>query len=366
MRFQIGKKQKKKKFDDMEIKIGKRRIGEGYPVFIIAEMSGNHNHSLSRAMKIVDEVARAGADAIKLQTYTPDTMTINVKNKYFTVKSKNIWKGKNLYELYQSACTPWEWQKEIKKYAEKKGLICFSTPFDETAVNFLEKIKMPLYKVASFEIQDLELLKRIGKTKKPVIISRGLGSQTDIREAIKTLRKAGTKEIAVLHCISSYPASLEDMNIKTVSDIKKRFKVISGLSDHSLDNIASITAVSLGASIIEKHITLKRLDGGPDAEFSLEPKEFKKLVVDIRKTEKALGKVTYDLSKKEKDNIIFRRSIFSIEDIKKGEKISRKNVKVIRPGYGLNPRELKNVLGSVARFDIKKGNPITWQMIKRR
>ncbi|MCB9805868.1 pseudaminic acid synthase [Candidatus Nomurabacteria bacterium] len=350
----------------MDFKIKNRKIGDGHPAFIIAEMSGNHNHSLSKAKKIVDAVAKSGADAIKLQTYTPDTLTIDVHNKYFTIKSNNIWKGKNLYELYKKAYTPWEWQEEIKKYSEKKGLICFSTPFDETAVDFLEKMKVPLYKVASFEIQDLELLARIGKTKKPVIISRGLASKDDIENAIKTLKRAGSKNIVVLHCISAYPAKLADMNVRTVSDIRKTFKVLSGLSDHSISHTATIAAIAQGACVIEKHITLKRSDGGPDAEFSLEPLEFKQLVKEIRDTELALGKVSYEIGKNEKNNVVFRRSIFAVEDIQKGEKITRKNIRVIRPGYGLPPTELKKVLGSVANKNIKKGNPILWPLIQKK
>ncbi|KKP59992.1 MAG: Sialic acid synthase [Candidatus Gottesmanbacteria bacterium GW2011_GWA1_34_13] len=349
--------------NNINFKIGKKTIGENSPCFIVAEMSGNHNQDIDQAYKIVDEAAKSGVDAIKLQTYTPKTLTINSNKKWFKITSGK-WKGTTLYTLYQKTYTPWEWQPKLKSYAEKKGLICFSTPFDNSAVDFLEKMNVSLYKIASFENIDLELLKRIGKTKKPVIISRGLASLEDIKLAIKTLKTAGSKNIAVLHCISSYPATLNQMNIRTMQDIQHKFKVITGLSDHSLGLTASITAVAMGAKIIEKHITLSRKDDGYDSTFSLEPKEMKQLVITIRDVEKAMGKITYKPDKQESENIIFKRSLFAVKDIKKGERITYKNIKCIRPGYGISPVYLDQIIGKAAKQNIEKGSPLSWKMIQ--
>jgi pseudaminic acid synthase len=282
--------------------LGKRTIGPKHPVFIVAEISANHNQSYERAKKLIDAAVYAGVDAVKLQTYTPDTLTINCNKKWFRISS-GAWKGKTLYELYKEAYTPWEWQPKLKKYAEKRGIALFSTPFDTTSVDFLEKINVPCYKIASYETSDLELLTRIGKTKKPVIISRGLTDKKNLTLALKTLRSAGAKDIAVLHCVLAYPSQIEQMNLSTIPDIAKRFKVITGLSDHSLGITASIASVALGASIIEKHITLSRKAGGPDATFSLEPKEFKALVQMVRDTERAIGKPTFSPITQEKQNI---------------------------------------------------------------
>lgn len=344
-------------------KIGNRKIGYNQPVFIIAELSGNHNQNFQRAKKLVKAACECGVDAIKLQTYTPDTLTINSSNTWFQIKGSSPWKGKNLYQLYQSAYTPWEWQPKLKKLAESYGVMLFSTPFDETAVDFLEKMKVPAYKIASFEIGDLELLKKVAKTKKPVIISRGMATKEEISLALFTLRKYGAKKIAVLHCVSSYPASLEEMNLATIADVSKRFNVISGLSDHSLGIIAAVTSVALGAKIIEKHFTLKRSDGGPDAPFSLEPEELKELVKSIHEAEKTIGKVQYQLGKKETKNIIFKRSLFVVEDIKKGEKFTKKNIRCIRPGYGLAPKLLSSVLGKKSKENLKRGIPLKQNFI---
>lgn len=347
---------------------GKKIIGPGQPVFIVAEMSGNHNQDINRAFKIIDAAAEAGVDAVKCQTYTPDTLTIDCDNKYFQVKVNDAWSGQTLYSLYKQAFTPWEWQAQLKEYTESKGLLWFSTPFDETAVVFLEKLEVGLYKVASFETGDLELLKKIGSTKKPVIVSRGMTSTDELELAIKTLRNAGASQIAVLHCISSYPAAPEQMNLATIPDIAKRFDVVTGLSDHSLDSlgiVVPIAAVILGASIIEKHFTLKRADGGPDASFSLEPAEMKMLVQAVRDAEKAIGVPTYETGKKESENLVFRRSIFSVKDIKKGEIMTRENIRVIRPGYGLAPKELDKILGQKAAQDIKRGTPLSWDLIEK-
>lgn len=342
---------------------GKRKIGYGEPCFIIAEMSGNHNHDYNRALKIIDAAVEAGADAIKLQTYTANTLTIDSDKEYFKVKVNDAWAGSTLYQLYKQAHTPWEWQPKLKKYAEEKGILLFSTPFDETAVDFLENMDVSLYKVASFETGDLELLKKIGRTKKPVIMSRGLTGLDDLALAIKTLQEAGAPQVAVLHCVSSYPAMPEQMNLATIPDIAKRFGVVSGLSDHTLGITAAIASVALGASIIEKHFTLDRSEGGPDAVFSLEPAELKELVRAVRDAQQALGKPTYETGKKESENKVFRRSIFVVNDIKKGEEFNRENTRVIRPGYGLEPKELPNVFGKTAKEDIARGTPLSWNLI---
>jgi len=341
---------------------GERKIGPGNPAFIIAEMSGNHNKDKEKAFQIVDAAVDAGVDAIKLQTYTPDTLTIDCDNDYFKVKVNDSWKGKTLYELYKESYTPWEWQSQLKAYGESKGILVFSTPFDESSVLFLETLNVVLYKVASFEIIDLELLKAIGKTKKPVIISRGLGTKDDISLAIETLKSSGCPQVAVLHCVSSYPADLNQMNLATIPDIAKHFNVVTGLSDHSMGITATLAAVALGANIIEKHFTLRREDGGPDASFSLEPEEMKKLVTTVREVEKSIGKPSYEVGKKELENKVFKRSIFAIEDIKVGEKLTRNNIRVIRPGYGLEPKELQNVLGKKVRKGVKRGTPISHDM----
>ncbi len=344
---------------------GKRKIGPGQPVFIVAEMSGNHNQSFTRAKKIIDAAAQAGVDAVKLQTYTADTLTIDSDKKYFQVRTKNSWSGETLYSLYQKAYTPWAWQPKLKKYAEKKGLFLFSTPFDETAVDWLEKMNMQLYKVSSFEIIDIPLLERIGKTKKPVIISRGAATAPEIQLAIKTLKASGAPHIAVLHCVSSYPAIPEEMNLATIPDIAKRFNVVSGLSDHTLGITIPIAATALGASIIEKHVTLKRSDGGPDAAFSLEPSELKEMVRSIRDAQKAVGKSTYSATKEESALAVFKKSIFVVQDIAKGEKFTPRNIRVIRPGHGLAPRYYGQIIGGKASKNIEPGTPFSWNLIKK-
>ncbi len=344
-------------------RVGKRRIGEGNPVFVVAELSGNHKGDIRRALKIIDEAAGAGADAVKLQTYTPDTMTINSHDPLFIVRTNPAWKGKTLYELYKEAYTPWKWHKRLFAYAKKRGLICFSTLFDETAVDFLEKLKVPIYKVASFEIVDIPLLKRIGRTKKPVILSRGMASREEIARAIRTLKQSGTPEIVLLHCVSAYPAKPKDMNLKTIPDLKRRFRVQVGLSDHTLGNDVAIAAVALGATVVEKHVTLKRSDGGPDAAFSLEPQELTALVRSIRTAEAALGRPTYTKSADEKENMVFRRSLFVVKDMKKGERFTKENLRSIRPGYGLAPRFFDSVLGKCAKRTIKRGAPLSRALI---
>ena len=345
------------------MRIGDKTVDQGHPVFIVAEISGNHNQSFEKAKKLVKTACECGVDAVKLQTYTPDTMTIDCDNEYFQVKVNEAWKGKTLYELYKTAYTPWKWQPELKKIAESCGVLLFSTPFDETAVDFLETMEVAVYKVASFEIPDIELLKKIASTKKPVIISRGMSSFSELQTAISVLRKNGASDVAVLHCVSSYPAKPEEMNLLTIPDIKKKFGVVVGLSDHTLTTAVSVASVALGASIIEKHFTLRRSDGGPDAGFSLEPEELKQLVCDIRTVEKALGQVRYGAGEKEAENIVFRRSLFVVRDIRNGERFTRKNIRCIRPGYGLAPIFLPKVLGKKANKDIKKGTPLSWKEI---
>lgn len=346
-------------------KIGNKLIGENQPVFIVAEISGNHNQSFGKAKKIVEMACKAGVDAVKLQTYTPDTLTINCHNKYFRIGGTNKeWRGQTLYQLYEKAYTPWDWQPKLKKIANKLGLILFSTPFDETAVDFLGKMKVPAYKVASFEIGDLELLKKIGSTKKPVILSRGMANLEEIKLAIKTLKNAGAPSVAVLHCVSSYPAKPEEMNISTIPALQKKLGIVVGISDHNLDSAVTISAVALGAKIVEKHVTLKRSDGGPDAAFSLEPKELKELVKSIRVVEKSLGKPQLVSGKRESSNLIFRRSLFVIKDVKKGDIVSRENIHSIRPGYGLQPKFIKEVLGKKFIKDVKRGTPFLKNLIK--
>jgi len=343
---------------------GTRIIGPGHPVFIVTELSCNHHQRYEEAVALIDAATQAGADAVKLQTYTADTITIDSDKEWFQIKVNDAWKGQTLYSLYQQAYTPWEWQPKLQAYGESKGLVVFSSPFDETAVDFLETMNAPLYKVASFEIVDIPLLKKIAATKKPVILSRGLAAEEEIAEAVNTLRQGGCVSIAVLHCISAYPAALEDMNLRTIPDIMKRFDVVSGLSDHNLNPAVDIAAVAVGASIIEKHIILKRSDGGFDAAYSLEPNELKELVDTIRHTEKALGKVTYELGVKEKENRQFRPSLFAVQDIELGESFTPDNVRSIRPSHGLPPKWLERVIGKKASRNIERGTPLSLDLIE--
>lgn len=347
------------------ITIKKRKIGDGQPVFIVAEVSGNHNQNYERAIKIIDAACEAGVDAIKLQTYTADTLTIDSDKKWFQVGKGNIWAGQTLYDLYKTAYTPWDWQPKLKKYAEKKGVMLFSTPFDKTAVDFLEKMEVPCYKIASFEIGDIELLKKIGQTKKPVIMSHGMASLADIKLAIKTLKQNGTKDMALLHCVSAYPSKSQFMNLSTIPDLARKFKLVAGLSDHTLGITAAVTSVALGAKIIEKHVTLRRVDGGPDAEFSLEPNELKELVKSVREAEAAIGKPSYGVTKIESFSAVFKRSLFVVKDIKKGENFTQENIHSIRPGYGLEPKYLDKIIGKVSKSNIERGVPLQWNHIKR-
>lgn len=343
--------------------VNNRIIGDNAPCFIVAEISANHNQNLDRAKKIIKAAKEAGADAIKLQTYTRDTLTIDCNNKWFKINSNNSWNGKTLYELYGEAYTPWDWHAELFQTAQDEGLICFSTPFDASAVTLLKTLNAPIYKVASFEIVDLALLKKIAETHKPVIMSTGMASLNEIDEAVKVLRTEGSGPIALLKCTSAYPASPSTMNLKTLPHLKTTFNVIIGLSDHTLGNAASVAAVSLGASIVEKHFTLSRSDGGPDSSFSLEPHEFRNMVKDIREAEQALGKISYERTNEEEQNVNFRRSLFVVADVKKGDTLTEANIRSIRPGQGLHPRYLNSFLGKKTVKDIPKGTPLSWELI---
>jgi pseudaminic acid synthase len=332
-------------------------------VFIIAELSANHNQKFELAVETIKAAKDCGVDAIKLQTYTPDTITIDCDNEYFQIKQGTIWDGKTLYQLYKEAYTPWEWQPRLKKLAEELGMICFSSPFDKTAVDFLEDINVPAYKIASFEITDIQLIEYVASKGKPVIISTGIARLEDIQLAIDTCKKAGNEQIALLKCTSAYPTPLEEVNLLTIPDIKERFKTLVGLSDHTLGISVPLAAVSLGAKIIEKHFILDRKLGGPDAAFSLEPDEFTQMVKSVREVEKALGKVSYELSEKIEKSREFSRSLFAVKDIKKGEVLTDKNVLSIRPGFGLHPKFLNEVIGKKAKDNIKKGTPLSWELI---
>jgi len=348
----------------MDIKIGNSIIGNKQKVFIIAELSANHNQSFDLAVKTIEAMKKAGADAVKLQTYTADTITIDCNNKYFQIKQGTIWDGQNLYQLYQKAGTPWEWQPKLKKIANDLGMEFFSSPFDKTAVDFLEKMDVPTYKVASFEITDIPFIEYIASKGKPIIISTGIAEKEDITEAISVCKRMGNNKLILLKCTSSYPTPLENVNLMTIPDMKKRFHTIVGLSDHTLGIAASVAAVALGAQVVEKHFILDRKIGGPDSQFSLEPEEFKSMVNEIRNTEKALGKVTYVLSKKSELNREFSRSLFVVEDIKEGEQFTEKNIRSIRPAFGLPPKYIKKILGKRAVKNIKRGTPLKWSLIK--
>ncbi len=346
----------------MDITINDRKVGKGHPVYIIAEMSANHNQDFGRAVKIIEAAKEAGADAVKLQTYTPDTITIDCDNEYFRITG-TMWEGKTLYELYSEAHTPWEWQPKLKKVADKLGLHLFSSPFDHSAVDFLESMDLPAYKVASFEIVDLPLLRKIAETGKPIIMSTGMANLSEIGEAVQTVRDAGATQVALLKCTSAYPAVPEEANLNTIPHLAQAFGVIAGLSDHTLGSAVAIASVALGACIVEKHFTLSRKDLGPDSSFSMEPKEFKKLVEDIRTVGKALGKVSYEITEQQKASRVFRRSLFTVKDIEKGEVLTDENVSSIRPGDGLHPRYWDYVLEAKASKDIKRGTPLTLDMI---
>ena len=344
------------------LKINKRGIGFGHPVYIIAEMSANHHQQFDMAVELVKAAKIAGADAIKLQTYTPETMTLDCNNEYFRIKG-TPWEDRNLYDLYDSAYTPWNWQSKLKLVADQQGLDFFSTPFDSSAVQFLESIKVPAYKIASFEIVDLPLIRTIARTGKPTILSTGMATLSEIEEAILTFQKAGGKELLLLKCTSAYPASPEEMNLNTIPHMADTFNCPVGLSDHSMSIAVPVAGVSLGACVIEKHITLSRKHPGPDSTFSLEPNEFREMVSAVRVAEKALGTIQYGVNPNEKSSKIFRRSIFAVKDIKSGEIFSVNNIRCIRPGFGLHSRYLERIIGRQAKRDIKRGTPLKWEHI---
>jgi N-acetylneuraminate synthase len=345
------------------VTINNRMIGPGQRVYIIAEMSANHGQDFNQAVKIIHAAKESGADAIKLQTYTPDTITIDCNNEYFHIGKGTIWEGRTLYDLYKEAYTPWEWQPKLKEIADDLSLDLFSTPFDHTAVDFLEKMDIPAYKIASFELVDLPLIRRVAQTCKPIIISTGMATLAEIDEAMSTAREGGTKEIALLHCTSAYPAAPEEMNLRTISHLSEAFRIPVGLSDHTLGIAVPIAAVALGACIVEKHFTLSKSLPGPDSAFSLEPNEFKAMVEAIRIAEKALGEVCYEVTDREAASRVFRRSLFAVEDIQTGEVFSQANVRVIRPAYGLHPKYLDVIMGKKALKDIMRGTPITWDLV---
>ena len=344
----------------MDIKIAHKTIGKNHAPFIIAEMSGNHNQSIDRALELVKAAADSGAHALKLQTYTADTLTIDHHGGLFEISDKNSpWFGRNLYDLYKEAHTPWEWHKEIFDYANKLGMIAFSSPFDESAVDFLESLNVPAYKIASFESAHHPLLKKVAQTGKPVIISSGASKLDDLYESVRILKQNGAKEIIVLKCTSTYPATPENTNLNTIPVLDSIFQdCVVGLSDHTMGIGASVAAVALGARVIEKHFTIRRADGGVDSAFSLEPEELNQLVVETERAWQALGYVQLDTQKSEKSSLQFKRSIYVIKDIKAGDKFTTDNIKVIRPGDGLEPRFYEDILGQVSTKNYDKGSPL--------
>jgi len=340
--------------------IGDRQLGLGQPVYVVAEMSANHNQDFDQAVRILHAAQEAGADAVKLQTYTPDTLTIDSDKEWFCIGQGTIWAGRTLYDLYGEAYTPWEWQPKLKEIANSLGLDLFSTPFDGTAVDFLEGMGVPAYKVASFEIVDLPLIRRIAQTGKPMILSTGMATLADIDEAVRTARDAGATQIALLKCSSAYPAPPDEMNLHTLPHLAQAFGLPVGLSDHTLGIAVPVAAVALGACLVEKHFTLSRDLPGPDSAFSLEPHEFKTMVEAIRVAEKALGRVCYEPSEQEAASRVFRRSLFVVQNVKAGTVFTAENVRSIRPGHGLHTRYLDQVLGRRASQDIERGTPLSW------
>jgi len=344
------------------INIGNLTIGNESRVFIIAEMSANHLMNYDRAIEIIKAAKNAGADAIKVQTYTPDTITIDCDNKYFQITQGTIWDGITLHKLYETAYTPWEWQPKLKKIAEELGLVCFSSPFDLTAIDFMEKMDMLVYKIASFEITDIPLIRKAAQTGKPIIISTGIAELADVELALKTCKEEGNENVMLLKCTSAYPAPYEDINLKVMENLSQTFDCITGLSDHTMGSTVAIGAVALGAKIIEKHLTLSRADGGPDAAFSMEPKEFENMVNEIRIVEKAMGKVTYELTPKQKKSREHSRSLFIVKDIKEGNVLTTENVRSIRPGFGMHTKYYESILGKKVNQDISSGTPLDWDL----
>ncbi|HEU5126072.1 MAG TPA: pseudaminic acid synthase [Verrucomicrobiae bacterium] len=345
------------------LNISGREIGPGLPAYVIAEISANHNQSLTKALDLITLAKSAGADAVKIQTYKPETITIDCDNDYFRIGSGTIWEGKNLFQLYSEAYTPWEWHAQLFAHAKTEGITVFSSPFDETAVDLLEKLDAPAYKIASFEMVHLPLIRRVATTGKPMIISTGMGTLAEIAEAVETAREAGCRELALLKCTSAYPAPPEEANLRTIPHLAEAFQVPAGLSDHTMGSAVAVASVCLGGCIVEKHFTKSRAVPGPDSAFSMEPAEFKAMVADIRTAEKALGRVSYELTEKEKASRVFRRSIFVVKDIPEGEMITLENVRVIRPGHGLPPGQFDKVIGRKAKITLKRGEPLKWDCL---
>ncbi len=344
------------------IQIKGRAIGADYEPYVIAEMSANHNGDMSNAFNIIKMAKASGADAVKLQTYKPDTITLDMKTPEFMIEG-GLWGGQSLYELYESAYMPWDWHKPLFDYARKVGITIFSSPFDSTAVDLLEDLNAPAYKIASFEAVDLPLIRYVASTKKPMIISTGMADADEIQEAVDAARSSGCEQLVLLHCVSGYPAPSDDYNLHTITDMQQRFAVPVGLSDHTLDNTTAIASVALGACVIEKHVTLDRCGGGPDDSFSLEPVELKALCDGAKTAWRALGQVNYARKSSEQANVKFRRSLYVVKPLKAGEMITPEHIKSVRPGYGLAPKYWDEVLGKKAKFDISKGTALSWEML---
>jgi pseudaminic acid synthase len=345
-----------------KLTIANRPIGIDYPPFVIAELSANHNGKLDTALRIIDEAKKAGADAVKLQTYRADTITLRCDSEEFIIHD-GLWRGKTLYQLYQEAHMPWEWHRPLFDHAHRIGMTLFSTPFDESAVDLLEDLNAPAYKVASFEAIDLPLIRYIASTGKPMIISTGMADAEEIEEAIDAARNSGCQELAILHCVSGYPAPAEDYNLITIPDMISRFNLVTGLSDHTLDNTTAIASVALGSSIIEKHFTLDRNGGGPDDSFSLEPIELAALCSGARTAWQALGKVDYSRKSSEQGNVQFRRSLYFVKALKRGDVVTSDSIRSVRPGFGLAPKYLEQILGSTINTDVEYGTPVSWRLL---
>jgi len=348
-----------------EFRIQNRLVGPGHPTYIVAELSANHGHDIEIAKRSIDAASQAGADAIKLQTYTPDTLTLDVDTPIFKVGGNTLWDGRKLYDLYQEAMTPWEWHAELQEYAHSLGLEFFSTPFDFSAVDFLESLDVPVHKIASFEMVDIPLIKYVSATGKPAIMSTGMASLDEIEEAVQAFKSTGNEQLVLLKCTSSYPAPFDESNLRTIPDLAQRFGVAAGLSDHTVGPIAPVIAVTLGACLIEKHFILDRTMGGPDSSFSMEPAEFKAMVDAVRIAEQTIGNICYEVTPKQQSGLAFRRSLFVVADVKAGEVFTKENVRSIRPSNGLHTRHFEEVLGSKATRDIERGEPLAWEMVIR-
>lgn len=347
------------------ININKKTVGNDFPIYIIAEMSGNHNMDFNRAVKIMEAAKESGADAIKIQTYTADTITLNCDNQYFQITQGTLWDGRTLHKLYEEAYTPWEWQPELKKIANEMGLDFFSSPFDFSSVDFLEKMDVPAYKIASFEITDIPLIRKVAGLGKPVIISTGIAKLADIELALQTCRETGNEDVILLKCCSEYPTPYEDINLQTMQSMAQTFDCIVGLSDHTMGNAVATASVALGGKVVEKHLTLSRADGGVDSAFSMEPAEFKKMVDDIRIVEKAIGRVTYDLTDKQLAEREHSRSLFIAQDMKAGDQFTPENLRSVRPGFGLHTKYYDQLLGKKIARDVSMGTPMAWELVEK-